>query len=50
MATPTASEATELIDPRAQLAEWANGNDEWVRLLVAARARCPVLPGRASTP
>lgn len=35
MATPTASEATELIDPRAQLAEWANGNDEWVRLLVA---------------
>lgn len=28
-------ESTELIDPRALLAEWANENDEWVRLLVA---------------
>lgn len=24
-----------MIDPRAQLAEWANANEEWVRLLVA---------------
>lgn len=30
-----AVKATELIDPRAQLAEWANANDEWMRLLVA---------------
>jgi len=38
MTTPTETEAadsTALIDPRAQLAEWANSNDEWVRLLVA---------------
>lgn len=38
MATPPEAEeaeATDLIDPRAQLAEWANANDEWVRLLVA---------------
>jgi len=28
-------EATEFIDPRALLAEWANANDEWVRLLVS---------------
>lgn len=38
MATPIeaeAAESAELIDPRAQLAEWANANDEWVRLLVA---------------
>lgn len=26
---------TGLLDPRALLAEWANSNDEWVRLLVA---------------
>lgn len=38
MTTPAEAEVddpTELIDPRAQLAEWANNNDEWVRLLVA---------------
>lgn len=41
MTTPTeaevaeSTEPAELIDPRAQLAEWANANDEWVRLLVA---------------
>lgn len=38
MATPTNAddaESTELVDPRAQLAEWANSNDEWVRLIVA---------------
>lgn len=38
MARPAEAEVdepTELIDPRAQLAEWANNNDEWVRLLVA---------------
>lgn len=38
MATPTEAEAAEsigLVDPRAQLAEWASANDEWVRLLVA---------------
>ncbi len=41
MTTPTeaevaeSAEPAELIDPRAQLAEWANANDEWVRLLVA---------------
>jgi energy-coupling factor transporter ATP-binding protein EcfA2 len=28
------AEGTELIDPRAQLAKWANTNDEWVRLIV----------------
>lgn len=28
-------ESTKLLDPRALLAEWANTNDEWVRLLVA---------------
>jgi len=28
-------ESTELLDPRALLADWANANDEWVRLLVA---------------
>lgn len=27
--------APELLDPRALLADWANANDEWVRLLVA---------------
>lgn len=27
--------ATKLVDPRKQLAEWANGSDEWVRLIVA---------------
>lgn len=26
---------SELVDPRAQLAEWANNNDEWTRLLVS---------------
>ena len=26
---------TKLVDPRKQLAEWANGSDEWVRLIVA---------------
>lgn len=38
MSTPTeaqSSASTELVDPRAQLGEWANANDEWVRLLVA---------------
>lgn len=38
MTPPTEADSggsTELIDPRAQLAEWANANDEWVRLLVA---------------
>lgn len=38
MTTPAEAEVdepTELVDPRAQLAEWANNNDEWVRLLVA---------------
>lgn len=30
-----AAGSAELIDPRAQLAGWANVNDEWVRLLVA---------------
>ena len=38
MTTPAdveAAEPAELIDPRAQLAGWANANDEWVRLLVA---------------
>lgn len=38
MTTPTEVEAASpagLIDPRAQLAGWANANDEWVRLLVA---------------
>jgi energy-coupling factor transporter ATP-binding protein EcfA2 len=37
MSTPNETEdagVTELIDPRAQLAEWANSNDEWVRLIV----------------
>lgn len=29
------AESTKLIDPRAQLAEWANSSDEWARLLVA---------------
>ncbi|KJL23416.1 DNA replication and repair protein RecF [Microbacterium oxydans] len=29
------ADSTELVDPRAQLAEWANASDEWVRLLVA---------------
>lgn len=29
------TEEPELVDPRALLAEWANSNDEWVRLLVA---------------
>lgn len=28
-------EATLSVDPRALLAEWANANDEWVRLLVS---------------
>ncbi|MFF0991452.1 AAA family ATPase [Kocuria nitroreducens] len=28
-------EATESVDPRAMLANWANANDEWVRLLVS---------------
>jgi hypothetical protein len=28
-------EVTELLDPRALLADWANAKDEWVRLLVA---------------
>lgn len=28
-------ESTELLDPRALLADWANANDEWARLLVA---------------
>lgn len=28
-------EATESVDPRALLADWANANDEWVRLLVS---------------
>ncbi len=27
--------ATDLVDPRARLADWANTNDEWVRLLVS---------------
>jgi predicted ATPase len=27
-------EGTELVDPRALLANWANANDEWARLLV----------------
>lgn len=38
MSTPNEAEdaeSTKLIDPRAQLAEWANSSDEWVRLLVA---------------
>lgn len=38
MTTPAETdldEPTELIDPRALLAQWANANDEWVRLLVA---------------
>lgn len=38
MTTPTEAEAAEStapIDPRSQLAEWANANDEWVRMLVA---------------
>jgi energy-coupling factor transporter ATP-binding protein EcfA2 len=29
-----ATDSTEVLDPRARLAEWANANDEWVRLLV----------------
>ena len=29
------TEDPELVDPRALLADWANSNDEWVRLLVA---------------
>ncbi len=29
------TEEPELVDPRALLADWANSNDEWVRLLVA---------------
>lgn len=29
------SEVTELVDPRALLADWANENDEWARLLVS---------------
>lgn len=37
MTTPTLEPAEPLktVDPRAQLAEWANTSDEWVRLLVA---------------
>jgi hypothetical protein len=31
---PSLTESNEAIDPRSLLAEWANGNDEWVRLLV----------------
>ena len=27
--------ATELVDPRALLADWANANDEWARLVVS---------------
>jgi hypothetical protein len=30
-----ASETSEFIDPRALLADWANTNDEWTRLLVS---------------
>lgn len=30
-----APEAVGVLDPRALLADWANSNDEWVRLLVA---------------
>jgi len=33
-AVEAASEASEFIDPRALLADWANANDEWARLLV----------------
>lgn len=33
--TDETAETVEPVDPRAQLAEWANSNDEWVRLLVA---------------
>lgn len=29
------AEEPKLVDPRALLADWANTNDEWVRLLVA---------------
>src|SRR4051812_47383310 len=29
------TDAQESLDPRALLAEWANSNDEWVRLIVA---------------
>lgn len=29
------SKASEFIDPRALLADWANANDEWARLLVS---------------
>lgn len=47
MSTPNETEdaeATELIDPRALLAEWANSNDEWVRLIVTEviTTGCPV--------
>ncbi|MFZ8756939.1 AAA family ATPase [Microbacterium sp. HMH0099] len=34
-AETTGSDDMEFIDPRALLADWANTNDEWVRLLVA---------------
>lgn len=34
-AAPEAIDSIELVDPRQQLAEWANAGDEWVRLLVA---------------
>lgn len=36
--TETEAESTDapvVVDPRAELAQWANSNDEWVRLLVA---------------
>lgn len=34
-AETTESDDMEFVDPRALLADWANANDEWVRLLVA---------------
>lgn len=32
---PAEVEPTAFVDPRAMLADWANANDEWVRLLVS---------------